>query len=298
MDKQVIWKLNIQMELSDKSNTPFNSDQLRSFVAVIDTRSFTAAARQLNSTQSTVSQKIMRLEEAADVRLVDRGRDGITPSEAGERLLGYARRILALNAEAAAVMSGAARHITLRLGLPEDFASGRVTQALAAFVRAHSNLGLEVTSGLSRNLYRAYGRGELDLVLVKQHRGEARGVMHWPEPLAWYQGENHALADCDPLPLVAFPSDGLYRAQMTTALDSVRRGWRLVYTSSSLAGLLSAVNAGLGISLLPRRVVGSGVQEVPTLPGVDAMEIAIHQADPDSFFASEIIQILADAVGR
>lgn len=283
------------MEYSDKSNRPFNSDLLRSFVSVIDTRSFTAAARQLNSTQSTVSQKIMRLEETAGVCLVDRGRNGITPTVAGERLLGYARRILALNAEAAAVMAGAARHITLRLGLPEDFASGRVTQALAAFIRQNPNLRLEVTSGLSRNLYRAYDQGELDIVLVKQHPGEARGVMHWPEPLAWYQGKNHALADCDPLPLVAFPSDGLYRAQMTTALDSIRRGWRLVYTSSSLAGLLSAINAGLGISLLPKRVVHSGVQEVTTLPGVDAMEIVIHQASPDSPFVSGITQILADA---
>ncbi|HCR96524.1 MAG: LysR family transcriptional regulator [Halomonas sp.] len=286
------------MKISDKSNKPFNSDLLRSFVAVVDTRSFTAAARQLNSTQSTVSQKIMRLEEVAGGLLIDRGRNSITPTEAGERLLGYARRILALNAEAAAVVSGVARHITLRLGLPEDFASGRVTQVLAALVRQHPNLKLEVTSGLSRNLYGAYNRGELDLVLVKQHRGEARGVMHWPEPLSWYQSKNHALADCDPLPLVAFPSDGLYRAQMITALDNVRRGWHLVYTSSSLAGLLSAVNAGLGISLLPRRVVNSGMQEVPTLPAVDAMEIAIHQADQDSPFVSEIIQILADEVER
>lgn len=276
----------------------FSIDLLRSFVAVIDTCSFTAASRQLNSTQSTVSQKVMRLEEVAGVRLVDRRRNQITPTEAGEQLLGYARRILALNAQAAEVMSGAARHITLRLGLPEDFASGRVTQALAALIQQHPNLRLEVTSGLSRHLYRAYERGELDLVLVKQHRGGVRGVMHWPEPLAWYQSEHHALADCDPLPLVAFPSDGLYRAQMTTALDNIGRGWRLVYTSSSLAGVLSAVSAGLGVSLLPKRVVGAGLQEVTTLPDVDAMEIAIHQADSESHFIPEIIQLLAEAIGK
>ncbi|MBY6142103.1 LysR family transcriptional regulator [Leisingera daeponensis] len=286
------------MESSEKSNRLFNTDLLRSFVAVIDARSFTAASRHLNSTQSTTSQKIMRLEEAAGVRLVDRGRDGITPTEAGARLLGYARRILALNDEAAAVMSGAARAITLRLGLPEDFASGRVTRALADFIRQHPNTKLEVTSGLSRDLNRAYLQGELDLVLVKQHRGEARGAMHWPEPLAWFQGAGHALDECDPLPLVAFPSNGLYRTQMTAALDSAGRRWRLVYTSSSLAGLLSAIDAGLGISLLPRRVVGLGLDEIPSLPNVDAMEIAIHQADPNTPFVSEIVQILADAVGK
>ncbi|MEP3331202.1 LysR family transcriptional regulator [Sedimentitalea sp.] len=276
----------------------FNTDLLRSFVAVIDARSFTAASRQLNSTQSTISQKIMRLEETAGVRLVDRERNGITPTEAGERMLGYARRILALNDEAAAVILGAARSITLRLGLPEDFASGRVTRALAAFIQQHPNTKLEVTSGLSRDLYRAYLQGELDLVMVKQHCGEARGAMHWPEPLAWFQGAGHALDECEVLPLVAFPSDGLYRTQMTAALDSVGRRWRLVYTSSSLAGLLSALDAGLGASLLPRRVVGPSLVEIPALPGVDAMEIAIHQADPKIPFVSEIVQILADAVGQ
>lgn len=294
----IILNLDVQMKCSEKSNRSFNTDLLRSFVAVIDARSFTAASRHLNSTQSTISQKIMRLEEAAGVRLVDRGRDGITPTEAGERLLGYARRILSLNDEAAAVMSGAARSITLRLGLPEDFASGRVTRSLAAFIRQHPNTRLEVTSGLSRDLHRAYMMGELDLVLVKQHRREARGAMHWPEPLAWFQGAGQALVECDPLPLVAFPSNGLYRTQMTTALDSVGRRWRLVYTSSSLAGLLSAIDAGLGVSLLPRRVVGPGLDEVSSLPGVDAMEIAIHQADPKIPFISEIVQILADAVGK
>lgn len=276
----------------------FAPDLLRSFVAVIDARSFTIAARQLNSTQSTVSQKIMRLEQAAGVRLIDRGREGVAATEAGERLLGYARRILALNEEASAVMAGVSRDVTLRLGLPEDFASGLVTHALAGFVRRHPHARLEVTSGLSRDLYRRYMRGDLDLVLVKQRRGETQGIRRWPEPVAWFQGMTQALIESDPLPLVAFPTDGLYRSQMSAALDAIGRRWRIVYTSSSLAGVLSAVEAGLGVSLLPRRVVGGGLREAPTLPAVEAMEIAIHRADPETPHASEIVRILAEAVGE
>lgn len=286
------------MESIKKTNTPFNSDLLRSFVVVVDTGSFTAAAEQLHSTQSTISQKIMRLEAVAGVRLLDRVRGSLAPTSAGERLLGYARRILTLNAEAREAMFGAAQRIPLRLGLPEDFASGSVTHALAHFVHEHANVELAVTSGLSRHLYRAYEQGELDLVLVKQQSSEPKGVMHWPEPLAWYQGENHDFSESETLPIVAFPSGGLYRAQMTAALDNIRRKWRFVYTSSSLAGILSGVNAGLGVSLLPKRVASSGLQEVLTLPKVDAMEIAIHQADLENVVASKVVQILTNEVKR
>lgn len=284
------------MQPSWKVNAMFKPDLLRSFIAVIDARSFTTAARQLNSTQSTISQKIMRLEEAAGVLLIDRASSGIVPTEAGERMIGYARRILALNDEASAVLAGSARDVTLRLGLPEDFASGPVTQALAGFVRRHPRARLEVTSGLSRDLYRLFRQGDLDLVLVKQPLGEVSGIMHWPEPLAWFQGATQRLHENETLPLVAFPTGGLYRHQMTAALDTMGRRWRIVYTSSSLAGVLSAIDAGLGVSLLPRRAVGPGLLEVSSLPNVEAMEIAIHQADPDMPYLTEIVGLLAEVV--
>ncbi len=270
-------------------------DLLRSFVAVLDARSFTTAARQLNSTQSTISQKVMRLEEAAGVRLIDRSRGGIAATEAGERLLGYARRILALNEEASAAMVGAAQDVTLRLGLPEDFASGPVARALASFARRHQRARLEVTSGLSRDLYRSYLQGDFDLVLVKQRRGEAEGIRHWPEPLAWFEGAE-SLDERDPLPLVAFPTEGLYRQQMIAALEAAGRRWRLVYTSTSLAGLLTAIDAGLGISLLPKRVTGPNLREIQSLPPVEAMEIVIHQADKDRPLRAEITALLVGAV--
>ena len=238
----------------------------------------------------------MRLEEAAGVRLIDRANSGIVPTEAGEQLIGYARRILALNDEASAVIAGSARDVTLRLGLPEDFASGPVTQTLAGFVRRHPQARPEVTSGLSRDLYRLFRGGDLDLVLVKQRRGEAPGIRHWREPLAWFQGTTQRLHETETLPLVAFPTGGLYRHQMTAALDALGRRWRLVYTSSSLAGILSAIDAGLGVSLLPKRVVGPRLLEVTSMPYVEAMEIVIHQADPEMPYLTEIVGPLAEVV--
>lgn len=277
-------------------NTTFNLDLLRAFVAVVDARSFTAAARLLNSTQSTVSQKILRLEEAAGQHLLERGRSGVQPTEAGEQLLGYSRRMLALNDEARAAMSGAAVSQTLRLGLPEDFASRLVTPALAQFMRDHANIRLEVTSGLSRDLQRGFNMGEFDLILVKQKRGETVGVKHWPEPLCWVESAAHPLSSADPLPLVAFPPNGLYRNDMMNALDNAGRRWHLVYTSSSLASLQSAIAEGLGVSLLPRRVSLPSHRIMTGMPELEAMEIAIHHMSDGSEQLRQIAAVLAEAV--
>lgn len=266
------------------NTTLFDLDLLKTFVAVIDCGSFTAAAKRLHSTQSTVSQKVLRLEQMAGHRLVDRSRRDIRPTEAGEQLLGYARRMLALNEEAGAALSGQRLNVTLRLGVPEDFAAGRVTRMLATFIRNHPQASLEVTSGLSRDLLDQYERGEFDLVLVKQRRGTAGGIMHWPEPLRWIDSASFPTIDRDPLPLVVFPLRGLYRDDMTNTLEALGRKWRISYTSSSLAGIQAAVADGLGISLLPARAAlpAHALIGAERLPSVETMEIAIyHQPDAD-----------------
>ncbi|UKK95059.1 LysR substrate-binding domain-containing protein [Brucella pseudogrignonensis] len=282
-------------------NTIFNLDLLRAFVAVVDSRSFTAAALQLHSTQSTVSQKILRLEEAAGQSLLERARHGVRPTDAGEKLLGYARRMLHLHDEAAAAMTGSALTAVFRLGLAEDFAARLVTPTLAAFLRAHPKMKLEVTSGLSRELQKGFETGEFDLVMIKQKRGETLGTMHWPEPLSWLESADYPVSDVDPLPLVAFPPNGLYRSDMMEALDRIGRPWHVVFTSSSLASIQSAIAEGLGVSLLPARVALPShriVSKEAGLPFVEPMEIVIQHMENGPDQMRQLVQMLADIVGE
>ena len=96
------------MQDSVKSNrTLFELDLLRALVMVADCGSFTTAATRLHSTQSTVSQKVRRLEELAGHRLLERGHRDVHPTDAGHTLLGYARRMLDLNEEMAQALAGA-----------------------------------------------------------------------------------------------------------------------------------------------------------------------------------------------
>lgn len=142
-----------------KTNRPLiELDLLRALLMVADCGSFTTAATHLHSTQSTISQKVRRLEELTGHRLLTRGTRDVQPTEAGHVLLGHARHMLNVNDQLFDSLAGATVAVTIRLGVPDDFAGTRATRMLAAFNRRHPQVKLEVTTGLSRDLTQAYDR--------------------------------------------------------------------------------------------------------------------------------------------
>ncbi len=284
------------MRRIDRANSRlFELDLLRALVTVADCGSFTTAALRLNSTQSTVSQKVRRLEELAGHRLLERGNRDVLPTDAGETVLGYARRLLSLNDELHEALDGASVALTVRIGVPDDFAAGSTTRHLAEFNRRFPHTKLEVTAGLSRDLASSYDRGELDLVLLKQRRNSRDAVACWPEKTRWVDSLRSPAFALDPLPIVTFPPRGLYRDEMIAALESVGRRWRISFTSSSLSGIQEAVADGMGIGLLPLRAVTAEHVVLPQsagLPEVDMFEVAIIHRPT----AGPVIKALAETL--
>lgn len=279
--------------------TLFELDLLRAMVMVADCGSFTAAATRLHSTQSTISQKIRRLEQLAGHPLLVRGNRDVHPTDAGQTLLGIARQMLALNDQMGEALAGATVAVTVRLGVPEDFVSPRTTALLGRFTRRHRQVKLEVTSGLSRDLANAYDHGELDLVLVKQRRNSRQGVACWHEPMRWVDSARSPCIGMDPIPLVTFPPRGLYRDELIAAVESMGRRWRIGFTSSSLSGIQGAVADGMGISLLPARAMTREHRALTArqgLPPMDGIEIAmLHRDNADPLvvdLASQFARLL------
>src|SRR5258707_5947970 len=225
---------------------------LRSFISVVDAGGFTRAGERVHRTQSTVSQQIRRLEETLGYPLLHRNGKAVALTEQGERLLSYARRILALEQEAREVVTRPGSEGILRLGLPEDFAAHRLTELLSDFARARPGLRLDVRSGVSVQSRRALERGELDLALFKRNAGESGGIAAWPERLQWVRSKKHPVDfDRDPLPLIMSEQGCLYRNRMIHAMETAGRAWHMAYTSPSVLGIQAAVSAGLGVSILP-----------------------------------------------
>ena len=227
-------------------------DLLRSFVSVVDSGGFTRAGERVHRTQSTVSQQIKRLEDDIGQPLLNRTGKDVTPTEAGERLLSYARRLLSLAEEARDVMARPGHEGAVRLGIPEDFAAYRLAKLLATFSRARPGLRLDVRADQSMYLRRDLERGELDLALLKRDAGEKGGIAVWPERVHWVTSKTHPIdsAAIRSVPLIGFPAGCLYRARAIHAIESAGRPWHMAYTSSSLAGIQAAVAAGLGLSIL------------------------------------------------
>jgi DNA-binding transcriptional LysR family regulator len=260
-------------------------DLLRSFVSVVDAGGFTRAGERVHRTQSTVSQQIKRLEDDIGQPLLDRNGKDVTPTEAGEKLLSYARRLLALAEEARDVVARPAQDGAVRLGIPEDFAAYRLAKLLAAFSRAHPTLRLDVRTDQSISLKRDLERGEFDLALFKRDAGEKGGIAVWPERVHWVTSK-HRPRDVaiGSVPLIGFGAGCLYRARAIHALESAGRTWHMAYTSSSLAGIQATVAAGMGLSILSEMAIQADHRVLTAKDGfrpIEKTEVVL-MASPDA----------------
>ena len=119
-------------------------DQLRTFIAIVETGSFTKAAEVVHKTQSAVSMQMKRLEERLGKPIFARDGRASKLTEDGERLLDYARRIIKLNVEALAAFDDAELTGRVRLGLPDDYADRYLPEIMARFSRAYPGVELTV----------------------------------------------------------------------------------------------------------------------------------------------------------
>jgi len=276
---------------------------LRSFVSVVDSGGFTRAGERVHRTQSTVSQQIKRLEDDVGQPLLNRNGKDVTPTEAGERLLSYARRLLSLAEEARDVLARPGNEGAIRLGIPEDFAAYRLTKLLATFCRARPGLRLDVRADQSTFLRRDLERGELDLALLKRDAGEKGGIAVWPERVHWVTSKSHPIdSTSGSVPLIGFPAGCLYQARAIHALESAGRTWHMAYTSSGLAGIQAAVAAGLGLSILSEMAIQADHRVLTAKDGfaaIDKTEVALvasQDASPATLRLADRLAEFCDTV--
>ncbi|KQO66865.1 LysR family transcriptional regulator [Methylobacterium sp. Leaf111] len=272
---------------------PFDLDLLRTFVAIVDNGSFTRAARRMELTQSTVSLQIKRLEEGLGQRLFDRDGRELQLTPEGEVLLTYARQMLKLGSEVLSRIVEPDVRGVVRLGTPEDFATVHLSDILARFARAHPQVALEVCCDFTVNLLDDFSKGRYDLMLFKREpQGSGGGTKVWREILDWAASPRLLTEASDPVPLVLPPSPDVYRRRALSALDASGRPWRVVYTSQSLAGLQAAVQAGLGVTVLPTEMIPAGLVSVGNrlrLPKLPDTEIVLYRAPGPLSPAAELL---------
>lgn len=236
---------------------------LTTFATVARLGGMGRAARELNTVQSNVTQRVHRLEEALGVALFERSRSGARLTAAGERLLPYAARVGALLDEAArAARDDGSPRGALTVGALETTAALRVSPLLAAYATKHPDVDLILRTGTTAEL--------VDRVLARELEGAfVCGPIVHPDLVATPAFEEELALLSAPgersiagllgradLRLIILRAGCSYRQRLEELL--ARRGIvglrRLEF--GSLEAILGAVAAGLGITLLPRALVG------------------------------------------
>jgi len=260
---------------------------LRAFVTLAETRSFSRTAERIGRSQSAVSMQIRRLEEALGCALFDRDKRNVEITAEGEASLGDARRILALADAMASRIRAPEVAGEVRFASPEDFATQYLPEILAAFAARHPQVRLHVTCDLTLRLVESLGRGEQDLIVVKQDPADPYpgGRPLWREsPVFVARDRTAPEAGPDRVPLVLSPAPCVYRRRAVGALDAAGLPWDIAYTSPSFAGTVAAVRAGLGVTVLPRTMVPDGLLALdggwPALPEVEIALLAAPRAAP------------------
>ncbi|MGV1771068.1 LysR family transcriptional regulator [Agrobacterium vitis] len=249
-----------------------DSDALASFVAVAETGSFTAAAERLGRTQAAVSMAIGKWEERLDLRLFDRGHRRVTLTPIGERLLGYARRIRAIEDEALATLLEGRNESRVRLGMPDDYLTLFGTALMQRFAPQHPKVNLDLQYDFSHHLEGMVESRELDIAIITQSLAEPKGELIRLERQVWCAAPDRYPEQSSTVQLALFPDGCRSRPQVLAALDRADRRWRIVYSSSDIAGIQLAVHSGDLLTVLPETAVPAnwrklgGDDGLPELP--------------------------------
>jgi DNA-binding transcriptional LysR family regulator len=255
-------------------------DQLRTFVAIAETGSFTRAAEVVHKTQSAVSMQMKRLEERIGHPIFERDGRASKLTDEGERLLDYARRIVKLSAEALGSIAKTSLSGRVKLGVPDDYADRYLPEIMARFSRSHPGVELTVQCEPTIELVKLIDRGDLDLAIVTHDAADRPSEVIRRERMLWVSSSRHAVHQEDPLPLaltrpLSNERDCPWRRAVLPRLEAMGKPYRILYTSRNSSALGAAVLAGLAVSAFPESALRPGMRVLgpsdgfPALPSFD-----------------------------
>jgi DNA-binding transcriptional LysR family regulator len=281
--------------------TNIPTDLLRTFVSVVDLRSFTRAAQVQGVTQPAVSAQVKRLQSLLATDLLDKSSPGVCLTPAGEIVVSQARRLLAINDQIFTLTGPHPSERVLRVGVPRDAIRPELARVLARFRARAPEVRFILKAEPYDVLMRELRHGEFDLVFAMSIGGtnsEAR--IRWAEQMVWIRGADFELDPERPIPLIAFSRDcGSHRAAVD-ALEKASRKYELVFESANVACLNEAVCAGLGIMAGPRGRMPQGLTawlDAPLPALAEALCGVYTREDDDTPLIEDLARALAELYG-
>lgn len=262
---------------------------LRSFVAIAQHGSVTAAARAVHRTQSAVSTHLRQLEASLGAPLAQRTTRSLVLTAEGERFLPHAQRLLALQDEARAAVQGVPAR-PWRIGISEYFMPARLAELLA-LLQAHTEpAGLELLWSSSTALQTLWAAGEVDLAVVTSPGPLPGARLLRREPLAWVHAPTFSAPVGGPMPLVLLGPGCPVREIALQALQRAGRPHHVRLSCAGSHGAVAAIRAGWGIGCLNASAVAPGLVplhgwrspgrlsfQLLARPGLDTVARTLHR---------------------
>ena len=245
---------------------------VRTVVAISETGSLTKAAEKLGLSQPAVSSQIKRIQAMVGGALFARTANGTTATQLGKLVLHQARRILEANDQM--LRMGGAAHLPqpVRLGLStlfvREFLGHQNAQSLSDVV-IHTDNSVGITKGLVD--------GYIDIAYILENPELTSEISHLivnecDEEFVWVRSRGFVLSPGLPIPILTWPGDDV----MIRTLTRNGIAYKIVFNSPDYHAKLAAVEAGIGIAAIPRRMIPPSLvwaQEyyLPQLPPIKAL---------------------------
>ena len=279
-----------------------DTDQLRSFLAIVDSGSFTKAAERVHKTQSAVSMHIRRLEEQLGCALFVKQGRGARLTDEGERLIEFARRIVQVEAGALAALSRKGLRGSARLGIPDDYAESFLAEILERFNRRHPLVEVSVVCEASTDLAPQVAAGALDLALITDFEGLKGLELLREEPLVWVAAERFRVEEGASIPLALGSPTCCWRRATEQALSAAAPGvTRTRFFSKNFSAIGTLLRSGLAATILPDSLVGPGLRRLGRAEGLPELPLnrmgLIHAPGRPSEEARALADAIRETVG-
>jgi len=257
-------------------------DLLRTYVTILDTGSFTAAARKVHRTQSAVSMQMRRLEQMLGGELFERAGRKVKLTPNGEIFLDHARRILREYDEALAALRQDDTSTEITIGVPDDYAMTILPNILSDLVQAFPSLRLTIVCEPSRRLSSLIAEGSIDIALLTEGEGIGGGMVLRRDEIVWATSARHNVHQRNPVPLAVFHSGDVFRRSAVERLEEYGRHANIVLSSVSFAGINAALEAGIAVAVISRANVSPGLRILTPgegFPQLARLGIILQQSD-------------------
>jgi DNA-binding transcriptional LysR family regulator len=241
--------------------------------------------------------QIKRLEEVLGCDVLDRSARKVGLTAEGEQLLGYARKMLALNDEAFHRLTTDVHEGEIVLGVPHDIVYPAIPQVLRRFAKEYPKMKVTLLSSFTRVLKAQFARGECDVILTTEVGVDPEGETIAELPLVWVGAPQGAAWKSRPLRL-AYEHNCIFRQGVQAALDRAGIPWEMAVESDSTRTVEASVSADLAVHTVLAGSEPPYVERINhggALPDLSTMKVNLYVAQPTH---SHTIQAMAEMIRR